>query len=50
MGFMIEWLCYLIAFVAGSAVACLIANVAIRRAANRQGPIEPSGPGAVGGR
>ncbi|MEE6175032.1 channel accessory protein ArfB [Mycobacterium sp. 050134] len=49
MGFVIQWLCYLIAFVAGSAVACLIANVVIRRASNQQGSADPSGPARPGG-
>ncbi len=36
MGFVIQWLCYLIAYVAGSAVACVIAQVAIKRGADQQ--------------
>lgn len=31
MDFLIQWLCYLLAFVAGSAVACVIASVAFKR-------------------
>lgn len=50
MGFLIQWLCYLIAFVAGSAVACVIANVMMKRNAERQAPADARAPGVGGER
>jgi uncharacterized membrane protein ArfB len=50
MDFLIQWLCYLLAFVAGSAVACAIARVAMKRAANQQATANVNVLGEGGGR
>ncbi len=50
MGFVIEWLCYLIAFVAGSAVAGLIATVVMKRGARRRASVDASDPRVGEGR
>jgi uncharacterized membrane protein ArfB len=36
MDFVIQWLCYLVAFAAGSAVALVIAGISIRNADEEQ--------------
>ncbi len=43
MDFLIQWLCYLFAFVVGSAVACMIASVAIKRGADEHDSVNKSG-------
>jgi len=51
MDFLIQWLCYLAAFVAGSVVAGAIASVAVTRRsrvsvpADAPGSLEPEGEG-----
>ena len=49
MDFLIQWLCYLAAFVAGSSVACFIADVVRKRAASQPAAVDVASP-AVGGR
>ena len=49
MDFLIQWLCYLAAFVAGSSVACFIANVVRKRSAGQPAAVDAVAP-AVGGR
>ncbi|WP_421844279.1 hypothetical protein [Mycobacterium sp.] len=49
MDFVIQWLCYVVAFVAGSAVAWVIATVSIRRR-HEQDTVDapqPDGAGAA---
>ncbi len=46
MDFLIQWLCYLFAFVAGSGVACMVAPAVIKRSADEKVPVQPSGQGA----
>jgi uncharacterized membrane protein ArfB len=50
MDFVIQWLWYLLAFVAGSAVARVIANVLNRRVSHDNGPADATGPGMGGER
>jgi hypothetical protein len=50
MDFLIQWLCYLFAFLAGSAVACMIASVAVTRSADEHVPVSMRGRGAGEGR
>jgi len=47
MDFVIQWLWYLLAFVAGSAVAWVVANVLNKRVGNEAIPSDSTGP-AVG--
>ncbi|WP_177246849.1 channel accessory protein ArfB [Mycobacterium malmoense] len=48
MDFVIQWLWYLFAFVAGSAVAWVIANTLRKRAGDGQGSPDATGP-RIGG-
>jgi uncharacterized membrane protein ArfB len=50
MDFVIQWLWYLLAFVAGSAVARVIANVLNKRISHENGPAGSTGPGMGGER
>ncbi len=50
MDFLIQWLCYLFAFVAGSAVACTVASVVVKRSADKQISVNVSGHGVDEGR
>ena len=50
MDFVIQWLWYLLAFVAGSAVAQVIANVMNKRVGVEEVPAAPTGPGIGGER
>lgn len=50
MDFLIQWLCYLCAFVAGSVVACIIASVAVKRTADEHVPVSMHGRGVGEGR
>jgi uncharacterized membrane protein ArfB len=50
MDFIIQWLWYLVAFVAGSAVALLITAVSIRRTTEEQAMAELPGSRPIGGR
>ncbi len=50
MDFLIQWLCYLFAFVAGSAVACMVASVAVKRSADEHVSVNVSGHGVGEGR
>ena len=43
MDFLLQWLCYLFAFVAGSAVACMVASVAVKRGAEEHVSVNVSG-------
>jgi uncharacterized membrane protein ArfB len=45
MDFVIQWLWYLLAFVAGSAVARVIANVLNKRVSHENRPADSTGPG-----
>jgi uncharacterized membrane protein ArfB len=44
MDFVIQWLWYLLAFVAGSAVARVIANVLNKRVSHENGPADSTDP------
>ena len=44
MDFVIQWLWYLLAFVAGSAVAWVITNVVNKHIGNRRAPVDATGP------
>ncbi|MEI7716673.1 MAG: hypothetical protein WCI78_11360 [Mycobacterium sp.] len=48
MDFVIQWLCYLAAFVAGSVVAGVIANPAVTRRGGEQVSLPTAGPRVVG--
>jgi uncharacterized membrane protein ArfB len=48
MDFVIQWLCYLAAFVAGSAFAGVIATVAVARRSGEQVVVPADRPRAVG--
>lgn len=48
MDFVIEWLCYLVAFAVGSAVALLIAGITIRRTAVEQALDDMPGAREIG--
>jgi uncharacterized membrane protein ArfB len=50
MDFVIQWLWYLLAFVAGSAVARVIANIVNKRTGNGKAPVDATGSGAGGER
>jgi uncharacterized membrane protein ArfB len=50
MDFIIQWLWYLVAFAAGSAVALLIAAVSIRRTSEAEALAELPGSRQIGGR
>ncbi|BBZ51157.1 hypothetical protein H7H82_09825 [Mycobacterium heidelbergense] len=50
MDFVIQWLWYLLAFVAGSAVARVIANILNKRAGTEAVPADSSGAGTGGQR
>jgi uncharacterized membrane protein ArfB len=50
MDFVIQWLWYLLAFVAGSAVARVIANIVNKRAGAEIVPGDATGPRAGGQR
>ena len=50
MDFVIQWLWYLVAFVAGSAVAWLIAIVSIRRTSEEQALADMPGSREIGAR
>jgi uncharacterized membrane protein ArfB len=45
MDFVIQWLWYLLAFVAGSAVARVIANILNKRVGSETVPADYTGPG-----
>lgn len=49
MDFLIQWLCYLLAFVAGSAVARMIAGRLIHRTGDDEAGIDVPGPGVGAG-
>jgi uncharacterized membrane protein ArfB len=46
MDFVIQWLWYLLAFVAGSAVAWVIAGIFSKRVGSETVPTDPTGPAA----
>ena len=48
MDFVIQWLWYLVAFVAGSAVALLIASISIRRTTEEQALADMPGSREIG--
>jgi uncharacterized membrane protein ArfB len=48
MDFVIQWLCYLVAFAAGSAVALLIAGASIRRTNEEQALDDMPGSREIG--
>ena len=50
MDFVIQWLWYLLAFVAGSAVARVIANVLNKRTSDERVPADVTDPGMGAGR
>ena len=50
MDFVIQWLWYLLAFVAGSAVARVIANILNKRISVEEVPVATTGPGVGGPR
>ncbi len=50
MDFVIQWLWYLLAFVAGSAVARVIANIVNKRVGGDEAPAASTGPGIGGER
>jgi uncharacterized membrane protein ArfB len=50
MDFVIQWLWYVLAFVAGSAVAWVIANVLNKRVSNQTIPSDSTGPAVGEGR
>ncbi len=43
MDFVVQWLCYLLAFAAGSAAACVVASVVVKRGANKNVPANAAG-------
>ncbi len=48
MGFVIQWLCYLVAFAVGSAVALVIASISIRRTTEEQAIDDMPGSREIG--
>ena len=48
MNFVIPWLCYLVAFAVGSAVATLVAGIAIRRTSEEQALDDMPGARVIG--
>ena len=50
MDFVIQWLWYLLAFVAGSGVALVIANILSKRTGHGEVPADVSRPGMDGER
>jgi uncharacterized membrane protein ArfB len=48
MEFVIQWLCYLVAFAVGSAVALLVAGIAIRNGNEQQALAEMPGSREIG--
>jgi len=48
MNFVIQWLCYLVAFAVGSAVALVIAGVLIRRTSEEQALDDMPGAREIG--
>ncbi|MGA8547404.1 MAG: hypothetical protein WB785_19400 [Mycobacterium sp.] len=48
MGFVIQWLCYLVAFAAGSAVALLIAGIFVKRTTEEQALDDMPGSREIG--
>ena len=48
MNFVIQWLCYLVAFALGSALALVIAGVAIRRSNEEQALDDMPGAREIG--
>jgi uncharacterized membrane protein ArfB len=48
MDFVIQWFWYLLAFVAGSAVAWVIAKVLIKRTSDEEIPADAAGPTEIG--
>jgi uncharacterized membrane protein ArfB len=50
MDFVIQWLCYLVAYAVGSAVALIIAGIAIRNDNEQQALAEMPGAREIGAR
>jgi uncharacterized membrane protein ArfB len=50
MNFMIQWLWYLLAFAAGSAVAWVIVTKLIKRTSEEEVPADVAGPTEMGAR
>jgi uncharacterized membrane protein ArfB len=48
MDFIIQWLCYLVAFAVGSAVALVIATISIRRTSEEQALDDMPGSREIG--
>ena len=48
MGFVIQWLCYLVAFAVGSAVALLIAGIMVKRTTEEQALDDMPGSREIG--
>lgn len=48
MDFVMQWLCYLVAFAVGSAVALLIAEISIRRTTEEQALDDMPGAREIG--
>ncbi len=48
MGFVIQWLCYLVAFAVGSAVALLIVRIFVRRTTEEQALDDMPGSREIG--
>lgn len=48
MDFLVQWLCYLFAFATGSAAACFIASVVVKRGANKNVPANAAGGDGMG--
>jgi uncharacterized membrane protein ArfB len=48
MGFVIQWLCYLVAFAVGSAAALLIAGIFVRRTTEEQALDDMPGSREIG--
>ncbi|MBV8863548.1 MAG: hypothetical protein JO082_14200 [Mycobacterium sp.] len=50
MDFIIQWLCYLVAFAVGSAVALLVVRVSVRRTSEEQALADMPGSREIGAR
>jgi uncharacterized membrane protein ArfB len=48
MDFVIQWLCYLVAFAVGSAIALLVAGIAIKRSTEEQALDDMPGSREIG--
>ncbi len=48
MDFVIQWLCYLVAFVIGSAVALVVAGISIKRTTEEQALLDMPGAREIG--